>query len=1024
LRQSAPRATANEGEPVFHRLAISAALQSPSTPRSETTIMAAPPRSFRLLAALVAVSLALLTLGRPATGQQGEGKRPLTHADYDAWRTIQGQQISDDGRHVAYTLVSGEGESELVVRELASGKEYRYVRAKKGPPTPVKGALPEGGFAGGRAQFSADSKYFVFTIPPERTDPTKPPAEAPKPAVGIMELTGGKVTVLTGVRSFQMSESPGGGLLYHKTPPAAPGGGKKDAGSDDDELQQKKGGAGDKKGTTTPPKQASDLVIHTFDGGGEIVIADVVDYSLTKDGRVVVCSIQGKDSEDSGVYGFAPGGKKAELIKVPIATGKARFSNFTWSEDGQRYLAFFADRAASVKDPPNVALYLWDRDAKPDKSKDGLPPPAVELVTSQVTTGLKDGAVLTDRGGLSFSDDGQRLFVGVAPPAAKEAAKDKDDAAVVELWHWKDDFIQPMQKVRLAQEKSRTYSAVYHVKEKKLVQLADKTLPVVTPSREGKFALGIDDLPYRYLVAYDGSYADYYIVNTADGKRKPLVRKQHFGVSLSPSGRMALFYDGRDWNTVTLADGKVTNITKGLPAKFYMEDFDNPSIPPAYGVAGWSSDEYYVLLYDKYDIWKVSAKGGGHENLTHTEGRSKKVQFRHVKLDPRDKTINLERPQLLRAESLWNHDTAFARLPANAVKGPEVLPLKPVSFGLPTKARNADVLLFTVQSFYFFPDLYVSRLDFNDVARVSNANPQKDTFVWGKSELIHYQNADGVPLAGVLIKPENFDPKKKYPMIVYVYERLSQNVHHFVDPKAGTSINPSYYASNGYLVFMPDITYTVGYPGQSAVKSVLPGIQAVVDELKGAVDESAIGIQGHSWGGYEVAYLITQTGRFKAAAAGAPVTNMTSAYGGIRWGTGLPRQFQYEKTQSRIGGTLWEHPLRFIENSPVFMADRVKTPVLMLHNDQDEAVPWQQGIEFYLALRRLGKEVYLFNYPGEYHGLRKKANQRDYTIRMQQFFDHHLKGAPMPAWMEQGIPYTPPPAGVKGPAAPMGPDED
>jgi dipeptidyl aminopeptidase/acylaminoacyl peptidase len=338
----------------------------------------------------------------------------------------------------------------------------------------------------------------------------------------------------------------------------------------------------------------------------------------------------------------------------------------------------------------------------------------------------------------------------------------------------------------------------------------------------------------------------------------------------------------------------------------------------------------------------------------------------------------------------------------------------PFSFGNPIKAKNADMLLMTAQNFYEFPDLWVSLMSMKSIVKISDANPQKKNFLWGKSEIVHFKNADGVALSGTLIKPENFDPKKKYPMIVYIYEKLSQNVNKFVAPKAATSINQTYYASNGYLVFEPDIVYTTGYLGQSALKCVLPGIQAVID--KGFVDEKAIGIQGHSWGGYQIAYMITQTGRFKAAAAGAPVSNMTSAYDGIRWGSGMPRQFQYEKTQSRIGGSLWEFPMRFVENSPVFMADRVKTPLMMLHNDQDDAVPWYQGIEYYLALRRLGKEVYLFNYPGEFHGLRKKANEKDYTIRMQEFFDHHLKGASMPASMQRGIPYEPRP-GVAAPPA-------
>ncbi|MBK9705821.1 MAG: prolyl oligopeptidase family serine peptidase [Acidobacteria bacterium] len=202
---------------------------------------------------------------------------------------------------------------------------------------------------------------------------------------------------------------------------------------------------------------------------------------------------------------------------------------------------------------------------------------------------------------------------------------------------------------------------------------------------------------------------------------------------------------------------------------------------------------------------------------------------------------------------------------------------------------------------------------------------------------------------------------------------------------------------------MPDIVYTIGYPGPSALKCVLPAVQAVIDQ--GFVDEKAIGIQGHSWGGYQIAYMVTQTNLFRAAAPGALVANMTSAYSGIRWGTGFPRQFQYEHTQSRIGGSIWEFPMRFIQNSPLFQIDRVQTPILMLHNDNDDAVPWYQGIEYFLGLRRLGKEAYMFNYNGEFHGLRRRPNQKDYTRRMQEFFDHNLKGAQRPDWMEKGIPY-------------------
>ena len=240
-------------------------------------------------------------------------------------------------------------------------------------------------------------------------------------------------------------------------------------------------------------------------------------------------------------------------------------------------------------------------------------------------------------------------------------------------------------------------------------------------------------------------------------------------------------------------------------------------------------------------------------------------------------------------------------------------------------------------------------------------------------------------------------------MMVYFYERMSDGLHRYRQPIADrASISFSFYVSRGYLVFVPDIPYQIGYPGESAMAAVVPGVLSLIE--KGFVDEKAIGVQGHSWGGYQIAYMITKTNIFAAAEAGAPVSNMISAYGGIRWSSGMSRMFQYEKTQSRIGGTLWDAHQRFIENSPIFWADKVQTPLLMMHNDQDGAVPWYQGIEYFVALRRLGKPVWMLNYNGEDHGLTKWHNRKDWAIRMQQFFDHFLKGAPAPVWLEHGVP--------------------
>ena len=264
---------------------------------------------------------------------------------------------------------------------------------------------------------------------------------------------------------------------------------------------------------------------------------------------------------------------------------------------------------------------------------------------------------------------------------------------------------------------------------------------------------------------------------------------------------------------------------------------------------------------------------------------------------------------------------------------------------------------------------------------------------------------DGKPIDGLLYKPENFDLKKKYPLLSYFYERNSDNLHRYSPPAPpSSSVNISLYVSNGYVVFVPDIRYQVGYPGKSAYDCVVPGILNLVQQ--GYIDSSKIGIQGHSWGGYQVAYLVSRTKMFAAAESGAPVSNMTSAYGGIRWESGMSRMFQYEKTQSRIGATLWENPTLYLENSALFSAPNIETPLLILHNDADGAVPWYQGIELFVALRRLQKPAWMLNYNGEPHGIRQRKNQKDFAIRMMQFFDHFLKGAPAPEWMSKGIPAT------------------
>ena len=932
-------------------------------------------------------------------------KRPLNHKDYDPWRSIVSQKLSNDGKFLAYGLFPQEGDGEVVIRNLVTGKEQREPAGSRPTPTPATPGEenPAAEARGLSLSFSADSRTLVFSTFPAKAandQAKKDKKPAPKDGMVIVNLADGKAARIERVKRFALAEKAPNLLAYLKEGPDTPVNGGAAPAATTGQGNDQQGGRGGRGGTAGGAGRGArvefgtDLVLRTLSDGAERTFPDVTEFALPDDGRQLIFAVGAHDTAKNGVFLAKPSDPAAP---APLLDGKGKYAKLTWDEN-QTQLVFLSDRDDAAARQPKWKLYRWDRGTSP----------AAPLAGAD-TPGFRKEFVVSDRGTLSFSKDGTRVFFAVAPPApekkdAPDAAAD-DTKAVVDLWSYKDDYVQPIQKVRAERDRNRTFTAAYLIPEKKVVQLADPLLGEVTPSESPQFVLGTDDREYRPMADYDERYIDSYVVDAVTGQRTLVAKKSRGTLTWSPNGRYLLTFDGKDWWTISVPDGKKTNLTASLPAKFFNEDTDTPSTPGPYGNGGWTKDGKSILLYDRFDIWRVSPDGSGAKNMTAGYGRAHDLRLRYVRTEaenPRERWIDPARPVMLQAESLKTFDTGFFRASLDGGE-PRVLTMGPRTLSVPVKAKDADVYLLTAQTFNEFPDLVVTDGSFKELRKVSDANPQKKDLLWGTAELVHFKNGDGVPLTGALYKPENFDPKKKYPMLVYIYERLSQNVNRFVDPRPSHNINFSYYTSNGYLVFTPDIVYTTGFPGQSAMKSVLPGVQSIVD--KGFVDENAIGIQGHSWGGYQIAYMVTQTNRFRAVAAGAPVANMISAYDGIRWGTGLPRQFQYERTQSRIGGSIWQYPTRFIENSPIFWADRVQTPVMLLHNDGDDAVPWYQGVEFYLALRRLGKEVYLFDYNGEPHGLRKRPNQKDYTIRLQQYFDHYLKGAPAPDWMEKGVPY-------------------
>ena len=934
-------------------------------------------------------NLSLLFVVLFAAGASAQ-KRAIAAKDFDSWKSISGQAISRDGHYLAYGLFPQEGDGEVVVRDLKTGQEFRENAGQLPPPAiedPTADAPAPPRTI--KLSFSRDSKtlaYLAFAkqaaVDAAKKDKKTPAHEE----LVIVDLTSANAVRMADVKNFQIAEKGDGFVAYQKYGPiAAPAAGA--AAADDAEDGQARAAG---RGAGAATEFGSVMVLRKLADGSEREFADVLEYQLTKDAKSLAYSVASAKAETDGVFTVETSGGEAKAL----VTGKGKYQHLAWDEKDNE-LAFIGNPGAGSDDKKApYKLYLW----KAGEAK------AAEVVTTD-SAGFHKGFVINDHAALTFSKDGGRLFFGAAPPPPPAHAKEIDeDKPSFDEWNYKDDYIPPAQKVRATADMNRSYRAVYLIGTKKMVQLADESMADVTPNEAARYGLGANDKEYRPMQDYSGErVADYYLVDLETGHRTELAKKVEGAVRWSGDGKYALSFDGKDWIATALPTGTRVNLTAKLPVKFWNEENDTPSTPPAYGSGGWTKDDKYVLLYDHYDIWQVAPDGSSAENLTQGVGRKEHLELRYVKLDAEEKTIDPAKPLLLRTENTETRDTGYYTTKIDSKDSPRKLLMVAKDVSNPIKAKDADVYVMTEQTFAQFPDLLVTNASFSSLKKVSDANPQQAGLLWGSDEMVSFENVDGVPLQGILYKPENFDPHKKYPMIVYLYEKLSQNINHFVDPKPMDSINISYYVSNGYLVFTPDIVYQTGYPGQSALKCVMAGVNAVT--AKGFVDEKNIGIQGHSWGGYQIAYMVTQTNRFKAAEDGAPVANMISAYDGIRWGPGRPRQFQYEHTQSRIGGTIWEYPLRFIENSPIFMVDKIQTPLLIIHNDADDAVPWYQGIEFFLALRRLGKEAYMFTYNGEPHHLRRRPNQKDYATRMAQFFDFELKAGPKPKWMDDSVPY-------------------
>jgi dipeptidyl aminopeptidase/acylaminoacyl peptidase len=927
---------------------------------------------------IILICLSFVAVAQKKKSATAPVKKPLTPAVYDGWKDIAAKLLSPDGRYAAITINPQEGDGRVSFFDLGTLKEDSVQRASE-------------------TVITFDSKIAVFKIKPEKEKvkdlrrQKKKKDDLPKDSLGIFSFTNRKLEKIANVKSFKVPEKGGAWAAWQleaikeETKPKA----KSDTTKKTEPVKPKKV----KKNTDD---NGYTLVLRNLTSKKEVKFGYVKDYAFAKFGQGLIFTTTGNDTLKvlPGVYWY----DLQNATQYTLHTGKSKFKykGLSISEDGTQ--ASFLVDTDTTKAPNHFhKLYHWKKGNA-----------AATLLIDEKNSHVPANWFVSEYATPDFSKDGTKLFFGLVPkPLVQDTSRLEEEIIKVEVWNWKDSVLYTQQNAQLEREKKRSYKAVINLADQSIHQLSSSLIPdVIVPDEgNGAIALGLSDKPYRWSNFYDiNGRTDVYVIDVNTGASKRIAEEVKGNVSISPKGNYAFWFSLPDtaWFAHHISSGKTVSLTKALPVSFADEEDDHPDYPSSYGYAGWLENDARVLVYDRYDVWSIDPQGNSAAvNLTKI-GRSQKLIFRNVRLDPEEKFIKTDATLLL---SMFDEQTKATGYYSLSLKTGELKKLVSGNYRYASvsKALQADKILFTRETFTEFPDVWVSNLSFVSPKKLTNANPQQKNYLWGTVEMVNYTSLDNIPLQGLLYKPENFDPKKKYPMLVYFYEKSSDGLYSYFKPQPAWSIIQRVMcASNGYLVFVPDIVYKNGLPGESAYNCIMPGVNQLIGT--GFVDEKNIGIQGQSWGGYQTAYLITRTNLFKAAGAGAAVVNMTSAYGGIRWGSGMSRMFQYEQSQSRIGGTLWEKPLYYIENSPLFYADKVQTPVLIMQNDKDDAVPWYQGIEYYMSLRRLNKPVWMLVYNDEVHNLQKRQNRKDYDIRLMQFFDYYLKGAPEPDWMKKGVP--------------------
>jgi dipeptidyl aminopeptidase/acylaminoacyl peptidase len=901
-------------------------------------------------------------------------KKVLDHTVYNSWKKNEHQLISNNGRFVSYEINPHRGDGYLYVYDIQTAKMDSFARGKD-------------------AAFSCNSDFLAFKITPgfdtlrscelQKIDKKK----WPKDTLAIYLPEKDSLIKIPLLKSFVIGEE-NNWLTYLKDDNTL---------ASPTEKTSKKHVKKRKKNKIEKPKSDGNiLTIMNPIRGQALEYSNVTDYTLSKKGNYVALVTHQKVKADS----FRIVLVQPEIQqKVELQLAYTSIKNPTFDER-EKWLVFH-----SSSDTNKLKRYTLNL-LNIEKNKLNL-----EIIGDTSSDFFsKDQSVSENRKPV-FTEDGRFLYFGVAKTPEQEP-KDtllESEKVKLDLWHYQDKRLQSQQLVELKEDVKRSDVYVYHLTNGTILKLSDDTLTFKPNSKQtGDYVLATSGEAYAIESQWEmPNREDYYRISTLSGNVALLKKGVGYDGKLSPSGNLFTYFDVSKESYVLLNPDNQSEqcMTCGLKDVAWQTDNNGmPMQPEPYGVTGFTRGEKEVLIQSRYDVWSYNMKEQRLTCLTKQVGETNKIRLTLKKWSADSVYYDLSTSYIegFDERTKGTHIYTIHRIGDSVVINPIYYSDHKLSFM--ERSKNTRTIMFRKMSVKEYPEVRFTNNLFQSETTISVTNPQQQLYNWATVELVKWKSYDGTLLEGLVYKPEDFDASKKYPLLIYYYELNSDQLHNHHVPKPTASIiYPTEYASAGYLVFIPDIRYKIGHPAQSAYNCIMSGTDFLLEQIPN-IDSTRMGLQGQSWGGYQTAQLITMTNRYTAAMAGAPVANMFSAYGGIRWGSGLNRQFQYERTQSRIGKTIWEAPELYIENSPLFHLPNVRTPLLIMANDKDGSVPWYQGIEFYTGMRRLGKPCWMLNYNGDDHNLLQNANRMDLSIRMRQFFDHYLKGDKIPEWMQTGIP--------------------